>query len=240
MNWYLITNILAGLGCLLFLIGCLAFEKFTWKKISIKHIVITAMLIAINVLLTNLLSYNLPSFTGGASVALGDWILFLLGAMFGPLVGFIGAVCTDSLGSIVNVGGMYHAGFMFDKVMLAFMGAMVFVFKKNKWLILKIVILYMIPLALESFIFNSIWLYSMGWGNAVFVNMIVKLIKYPIVLIIYTTLVTTSLLALNPLLVRWQTNTDVWCLKHGLIWEFKNKKSNMEKISQSIGENSYE
>jgi uncharacterized membrane protein YeaQ/YmgE (transglycosylase-associated protein family) len=52
--------------------------------------------------------------------------------MFGPLVGFIGAVCADSLGSIVNVGGMYHAGFMFDKVMLAFMGAMVFVFKKNK------------------------------------------------------------------------------------------------------------
>lgn len=233
MNWYLITNILAAIGVLIILIGSLAIEKFSWRKISTKHVVIIAMFIAINVLLTNLLSYNLPILPGGVSVALGDWILFLLGAIFGPLVGWIGAVTGDSLGAIINVGGTYHAGFMFDKTVLAFAGSLVFAFKKNNLVTLKVILIYAISLLFESLLFNPIWLYASGWGDAVFVNMIAKIIKYPIVLVTYVILVLVSLVALNPILVRWQSNTYVWCLRNGLFWQIVKKQDKQDKINVS-------
>lgn len=233
MNWYVVTNAAAAVGVLLILLAALVIEKFTWRRISTKHVVIVSMFIALNVLLTNLLSYNLPILAGGVSVALGDWILFLLGAMFGPLIGWIGAVTGDSLGAIINVGGSYHAGFMFDKTILAFAGAMVFAFKKNKFITLKIFIIYAFALAIESLLLNPIWLFASGWGSAVFVNMVAKIIKYPIVLVIYGSLVSMCLMLLNSILVRWQSTTYVWCLRNGIFWQFSKKIEKQDKINNS-------
>jgi thiamine transporter len=241
MNWYLITNIVAALGVVMILIASLAIEKFSWRKISTKHVVIIALFIAINVLLTNLLSYNLPIIPGGVNIALGDWILFLLGAIFGPLVGWIGAVTADSLGAIINVGGAYHAGFMFDKTILAFSGSMIFIFKKNNLITLKVILFYAISLAFESLLFNPIWLYASGWGNAVFINMVGKIIKYPIVLFCYVSFVLVSLAALNPILIRWQSNTFVWCLRNGLFWQISKKQNKQDKINlDEKGNTTYE
>lgn len=211
---YIITNAVAALGVAFYIVIGLWIEKWTWRKISIKHIAIASLLSAISVILTNLVSYNLKFLPGGLSLALGDWILFLVGMMFGPLLGITTAICTDSLGSIVNLGGVYHFGFTLDKCTLAFLGSLVFIFKKNNLILLKVTLFYALGLFLESFLFNPVWLYASGYSYFVFVSMVIKLIKFPIEVVLYVFFVYSCWLILKKVIIHWQAQNQVWCLRH--------------------------
>gem|GEM_PF-5150787 len=55
---------------IIFLIA-FAMERFTFKKISLRHMTVIAMFGAISVVLTNVISYSIPIF-GNVRLALGD------------------------------------------------------------------------------------------------------------------------------------------------------------------------
>jgi len=93
-----------------------------------------AFLIALSVLLTNLLSYSFFVFGGMIRLALGNFLLFTIGMIFGPFSGMIGGLLSDTLGTLINNGGAYHFGFALAKTLFGLSGGLVFLFKNNKWL----------------------------------------------------------------------------------------------------------
>jgi ECF transporter S component (folate family) len=80
--------------------------------------------------LTNVVGY---SYIFGVQMMLGNFLIFLTGMMFGPLIGTVSAIITDTIGSLINMGGAYHAGFMLIKVILGVSGGLVFLFKTNAY-----------------------------------------------------------------------------------------------------------
>ncbi|AKX33726.1 hypothetical protein SLITO_v1c00580 [Spiroplasma litorale] len=214
MNWYLATNIIAALCLAALLLIALAMEKFTFKKISIKHIAVLSTLCAVSAVLTGL-SYKLSELIfGGFNIrlALGDWIIFLVGMLFGPLCGVISGICTDTLMTILVPNSFgYHAGYMFCKALLGFGGALVFIFNNRKYILAKVIVIYSVFYIIQSLFFNQIWM--MSWkGNAAWLDLAVKIIKLPISLSIYILFVYSSYKALQPLLSKWSVN-EVWCYR---------------------------
>ncbi|AKU79309.1 folate family ECF transporter S component [Spiroplasma turonicum] len=213
-NWYVITNVIGALGLVVLFIVALWMEGFTFKKISVKHIAALSMLCAVSAVLTGL-SYKISeAIFGGFNIrlALGDWIIFLIGMLLGPLCGVIAGVCTDTLMTLLTPNSFgYHCGYMFCKSLLGLVGALVFVFRNRKYILAKVIVIYSIVFIFQSLVFNQIWM--MSWkGNAAWLDLIGKLIKLPISLSIYTFLVYTSFIALQPILNKWSTH-DVWCYR---------------------------
>ncbi|WP_338970080.1 folate family ECF transporter S component [Spiroplasma endosymbiont of Labia minor] len=213
---YVLTNLFAVFGVIILFVISLSLEKWTFKKLSIRIISIMGIMTALSVILTNLISYNIPLMGNKIMLALGDWILFLNGMIFGPIAGIITAVATDSIGSVINVGGGYHAGFMFDKSLLAISGSFIFLMSTNKNWYFHVIWLYCIAFFIISFLLNSIWLYASGWTDLVFINVIFKLIKFPIEIIIYPFFVISSFSILKIIIQKW-TQDQIWCLRKGTI-----------------------
>ncbi|AUM62317.1 folate family ECF transporter S component [Spiroplasma monobiae] len=211
MNFYLYTNIAAGILLLGILVTSLALENFTFKKISLKHITVIALFAACSAIMTGL-SYMIPPIFGNIQIALGDWIIFLIGLIFGPVCGIISAICTDTLMSITLPSRLgYHAGYMFGKCVLAFFGSLVFLTKSEKRILLKVIVLYTFAYILQSLLLNQIWM--MSWkGNAAWLDFVAKLIKLPVTLPIYITLTISSYIPIRKMLKNWNTEF-VWCFK---------------------------
>ncbi|QHX36316.1 folate family ECF transporter S component [Spiroplasma sp. BIUS-1] len=211
MNFYLYTNIVAAILILGIFVCALALENFTFKKISLKHLTVISLFAACSAILTGL-SYKIPPVFGNVSIALGDWIIFLLGLLFGPLCGVISAICTDTLMSITLPSQWgYHAGYMFNKCVLAFFGALVFLTKSEKRILLKVIILYSFGYIIQSLLLNQIWM--MSWaGAAAWLDLVKKIIKLPISLPIYITLTYASYIPIRKLLEGWSTEY-VWCFR---------------------------
>ncbi|QGS51516.1 folate family ECF transporter S component [Spiroplasma tabanidicola] len=210
-NYYIITNVIGFLGVAALFVGALALEKFTFKKISVRHITVMATFGASSVVLTNLVGYNIP-ILGNVRLAFGDWIIFLLGMMFGPLCGVISAIAIDTVGNLIPNAFGYHSGYMMNKSILGICGALVFISKKDNWIILKTALFYGIPYTLQSLLFNQIWM--MSWkGEAAWLDIVPKLIKLPITLPIYIIISYSTFKVLQKLLDRWQTE-DIWCFKN--------------------------
>lgn len=217
---YVLTNIGAWLGiAILFYIGVLLDYK-NWKKISILTITITSLLIALSVILTNVISYTIPfPFTGGGVIklALGNFLIFVIGMLFGPFFGVLSGLATDALGALVNIAGTYHSGFAFNLALYGFLGSMVFLFKSDKFWILKTIILYTISFALISFAFNVLWLYATGLKQVLFpMAFVVRAIKFPIQLAIYLPMVISSFTILYKLIIS-RHNIALWCTQKGLL-----------------------
>jgi len=211
MNIYLITNIISWIMIAIIFLIAFAMERFTFKKISLRHMTVIAMFGAISVVLTNVISYSIPIF-GNVRLALGDWIIFLIGMLFGPMSGVISAITIDSIGMLAPNPFSYHAGFLLNKVILGLFGSFVFLFKTKKYLFFKVIILYFIPFALQSLVLNPVWM--MSWiGNAAWVDLIFRVIKLPISITIYVSLAYTSFKVLYPLLKRWPEE-NIWCLQN--------------------------
>ncbi|ARU92304.1 hypothetical protein SCLARK_001870 [Spiroplasma clarkii] len=206
---YLITNIVAAILIVCVFVIALAMEDFTFKKITIRHITVISLFAAVSVILTNLISYSIPIF-GNIRLALGDWIIFLLGMIFGPLCGVISAISIDAMGNFIPNAFGFHAGYMLNKVILGFFGALVFFSNSKNRVFLKILVLYALPFTFQSLLFNQIWMMSYV-GNAAWLDLIVKLIKLPIALPIYVTLTYSAYKAVLPLLKMWPEEM-VWCL----------------------------
>lgn len=234
MNVYLSTNLFSIFSILIILMTTMFFQRKTFRNIKIKDISLVSLLVSLSVMLTNFISYNIPILPGGIKLALGDWIIFLIGLIFGPLFGVVGGITSDLVGTLINIGGVYHSGFMLDKVILGVFGGFVFLTKNNKFIKLKIITYFTIAYSLISLILNNIWLYASGWSDAIFVSIIIKLIKLPISLIIYESLLLISFVFIKGLLSRY-FNTHVWCTRHENEFELKakeyKKENNIKKLT---------
>ncbi|AHI52418.1 folate family ECF transporter S component [Spiroplasma culicicola] len=222
MNWYLITNIAAVILTIVVLLIALAMEDFSFKKISLKHLTVISTFGAVSVVLTNIVGYSIP-ILGSIRLAFGDWIIFMLGMMFGPLCGVISAISIDTLGSVIPNSFGYHAGYMFNKTILGLFGSLVYFSKSNNRLLLKIIILYSIAYIFQSLLFNQIWM--MSWkGQAAWFDFVAKIIKLPVVLPIYITVTYATFRTMLPLLNRWTNVEQIWCFRHK---QFNNLQTNI-------------
>ncbi|WHQ36957.1 folate family ECF transporter S component [Spiroplasma sp. SV19] len=210
---YLLTNIGAWLGIGFFLgLGVLLDYK-NLKKINILTITVTSLLIALSVILTNLIGYTIP-ITGGIALALGNFLIFVVGMLFGPFFGVLSGIATDTLGSLVNIQGTYHGGFAFNLAFYGLMGSIVFLFKSEKFWVVKTIMLYIIAFVLISFGFNVLWLYSIGWNSVVLgVTFIAKAIKFPIQMAIYLPMTISSFTILYKLITTRHSIT-LWCAQN--------------------------
>ncbi|WP_381414853.1 folate family ECF transporter S component [Spiroplasma endosymbiont of Anurida maritima] len=214
---YIITNILSALTIITLLGVFSLIYRQEIKKISILSITICSVLIALSVILTNFVGYSFIFFGATITIALGNFILFIIGMLFGPVLGIISAIATDSLGSLIFINGPYHNGFMFNLVLYAILGALTFCYKTQKYWALKASIHYIVSFVLISFFFNTIWIYSIyenvGFTAATF---IIKLIKFPISISIYIP-ITLSSFSLMYFLINNNTSLDFWSKRKYLI-----------------------
>ncbi|WP_338972437.1 HPr(Ser) kinase/phosphatase [Spiroplasma endosymbiont of Panorpa germanica] len=227
---YIFTSLGAVLGICIFFTLALFMERWSFKRLSIKVVSVLALLTSLSVVLTNFFSYSFPFFGGVIILALGDWLIFISGMTFGPLAGVIVGICTDLTGSMISLFGQFHIGFMMIKVMLGFSGSLVFLFRKNNFIYLKVLLMYSLTYTLTSLVFNPIWLYAIGWGNAVFVHFLARLIKLPFGIAVYPTIAYLSFSIIVKIIGNW-SDDNLWCFRRGNIVFFDKIKLIVKKGS---------
>ncbi|AGM25756.1 hypothetical protein SSYRP_v1c01600 [Spiroplasma syrphidicola EA-1] len=227
---YLLTNIGAWLGIALLMGLAVWMDYKNIKQISILAITLTSFLVALSVLLTNLISYSVPFFGfGGIRLALGNFLIFVVGMLFGPFLGVLSGIATDLLGSMINIAGSYHGGFTLNLVLYGFVGSLAFLFQAKKLWYLNAIIFYTLTFMVISFGLNTLWLYSIGWNSVVVGSaFIVKLIKFPIEMLIYIPLALGTFSLLYKLITA-KNNMLLWCTKHGELY-FKRTRDNKYPI----------
>ncbi|WP_338983371.1 hypothetical protein [Spiroplasma endosymbiont of Othius punctulatus] len=208
-TWLVATNVVSWILIALFLAASVLIERKRIKDTKILHIAIVGMICGLSAILTNLLGYNLSIFSYSIKLALGQWLIFIVGLLYGPMLGVICAVCADLIGALVGLGGgAFHAGFMLCTAIIGFSGGVTLLFGK-KFIIIKGALIYSIAFTMQSLILNPLWLYSMGFGEYVFVDIIIKLIKLPISLSIYISLISATYFALIQIIKR-MNDQDCW------------------------------
>ncbi|WP_279306709.1 folate family ECF transporter S component [Mesoplasma lactucae] len=221
----------------MFLIGSYLIERKTLKKtFKTRNIALMALLIALSVVLTNALGYSFFIFGGTIRLALGNFLIFVIGMIFGPFTGMISGLLSDTVGTLINSGGAYHFGFALAKALFGFFGGMVFIFKTNKLWTLKTIGMFIFVFILYSFVISPISVAGLYNNKSIGALIgIGKLIRLPIELLIYIPLTFISFDILYLLLSKSSNkNNYVWCLKNGKI-NFKPKKTLKEKYKIKSG-----
>ncbi|WP_339022683.1 folate family ECF transporter S component [Spiroplasma endosymbiont of Crioceris asparagi] len=215
---FIYTNIIAGLLVIALLITAFAMEGFKFK-VKTLHITMVSVICALSVILTNLLGYNVSIFSVNIHLSLGQWLMFLIGFYFGPILGVLSSIATDTIGDLINIGGgVYHAGFLLNIVLVGFTGALIKYMGIKHFLTLKIILLYSLIFCIQSLILNPIWIYSMGLTELVYVDLAIKLAKLPVSLFIYNSLLITTIKFFKSFLLT--NEIDFWIYK-----PIKNKKN---------------
>ncbi len=185
---YIYSNVLFLMLIIIIFLICLSMDNWTFKKIKVKQMSYISVICSVSVLLTNCISYSFSLSYIHFSLALGQWLLFSCGLVFGPLCGFICAICTEIVGDIINVGGVFHLGFLFSSVLCAFFGSIVFKFANKKryfWIGISYTIYYIF----KAFLINPVCYYYIGFYNGVFINLIITLIRTPFLIFLYLSLI---------------------------------------------------
>lgn len=192
-----------------------------------------AFLIALSVLLTNLLSYSFLVVGTTIRLALGNFLLFTTGMIFGPFTGMISGLLSDTLGTLINNGGVYHFGFAFAKSLFGLSGGLVFLYKNNKWLFLKIISYFSLNFLIYSFVISPLSVASLYNSYSLAILMGVgKLLRFPIEIGIYLPLVFLSFNLLSFLLWRVrgkQKKNKLWCFRNGRVSLKKTSKLPKQK-----------
>ncbi|ATZ20587.1 folate family ECF transporter S component [Mesoplasma coleopterae] len=217
-----VTNIIAVLLIFsLFFIG-MFIDKIHAKKFTVKNITLLGLIVALSIILTNVIGYSMVF---GFRIMIGNFMIFFAGMVFGPLGGIIAGFCSDLVGSMINITGTFHFGFMLSKIFIGFCGALVFIFKKNNFWFIKMIFFLILSLAITSFLITPICLVASGLGSLAAINYIKKVIILPIELLIfipsiYACLKISSLLLKSEI----QQPSRPWFLRHGEL-KFKISKS---------------
>ncbi|PPE05825.1 folate family ECF transporter S component [Williamsoniiplasma lucivorax] len=230
--YFILTNTIAISAIVIFFIGAVFIEKFSYKRLTIFNISAMGMLVALSIVLTNVIGYNIRIM--GSSFMIGNFVIFLSGMLFGPLAGIINAMAADLTGFIINSAGEFNAGYMFIKVMYGVMGAMVFLDRKTSWWIIKTIVYMAICSILHLMVFNPIlilskspqitsvgsffhyyWLYLGGisiTGSVGIPKPLLFIVQCPI----YASMVIVSFRVTYFLVARVSNREQtVWCAKHG-------------------------
>ncbi len=156
-TFFLITNIVAFLLILgLFTIVCF-FQK--WHTITVRDLSVSGVLIAMAMLLNGFTS-NLR-IGGSINLRLGDVVIFYMGYRCSYLLGLTSAVISDLLKGVFFSSGLFHLGFTFNACLLSFTGALSKQFTKDK--VYFLIIFFIVNYLLVSFVFDVVWLTSMGY-----------------------------------------------------------------------------
>ncbi|ATZ19032.1 hypothetical protein ESOMN_v1c06500 [Williamsoniiplasma somnilux] len=228
--FYWITNGSAIFVILLLFIGSLAIEKFSFKRFTTKNIALIGLLCAVAVVLTNVVGY---SRIFGFQIMIGNFVIFLTGMAFGPLVGVVIGVVADGVGALINLSGTFHAGFMLEKVLFGVLGSFVFFSKSNKWWILKVILFMSLAIIIGLFAINPISLWSSGFVDGyIYTTFIKHLIMFPIELVVYG-LLTISCFRVLWIFLKKMPNREksAWVARNGDIrFLMKKHESELTKI----------
>lgn len=129
-------------------------------KINIKHMVMAAFLTALSIVLTRFLSVMFPE----VRIGLGRVPLTLSGLLFGPLLGGISGAAADLVGMLLFPTGAYHPGFTISSMLDGLIPGLLAVYfrnntrKGNPYTLLRIFLVQLITIVLNSVILNTLWL----------------------------------------------------------------------------------
>lgn len=230
-TFYWITNGAAIGLSICFLFGAWLLDRQWKKRFTTVNITLIATLCALSVVLTNVIGYSQIL---GMRIMVGNFILFLTGMIFGPIAGVLIGVVTDGVGSLVFLGGIYHSGFMLEKIIFGFLGSLIFTFKTVKWWQVKVFILMGLGIILQLFVLTPISLWASGGAGYMIASLIKKVIIFPIELTIYPILTITSMRVIWLLLAKIpNSQTTVWAMRKGDVrFLLKPKKTMTEELSK--------
>ncbi|ASZ08822.1 ECF transporter S component [Mesoplasma chauliocola] len=177
-----ITNLIAGLLILLIFFIGIGIDKIHAKKFTVKNIALLGLIVALSIILTNVVGYSMVF---GFRIMIGNFMIFFAGMIFGPLGGIVAGFCSDLVGSMINISGAFHFGFMFAKIFIGFCGSLVFLFKRNNWWFVKMIFFLILSLAITSFLITPICLVASGYTSLAAINFVKKIIILPIELMIF-------------------------------------------------------
>lgn len=126
------------------------------KRLTAKNIAVMGLLLAGQIILTNFLSYQVLtlriSFTFIATYLLATW--------FGPLLGGIGSVLSDLVGTVLfSKGGTFFWGFTFSAFLSAFFYGLVFY--KKPFTLTRVIVAVLINVIVIDLLLNTFWLVLM-------------------------------------------------------------------------------
>ena len=234
---YLSSFIISWIIIIILLTISIFLDWESFKNPSIFTITIGSLITAISAILTSLISYKIPIF-GNNSIRLdfGSFLIFILGMLFGPFFGVLFGIAADTIVFLLGFSGAYNSIYTLDKVLFGFISGLIFLKKNNKWWVFWLYSTYGLTFIITSFGLNSFALYVMFGKSAVIASLIFKVIKAPIEIVIYSSLVLVCFSLLYKLC--WSRITiKIWCMKNQgyLLEKLKRHKKNLDddKIDSS-------
>ncbi|WP_051418472.1 folate family ECF transporter S component [Mesoplasma seiffertii] len=228
----LYTTIGAAIGIILLFAISFAMEKFSWRRFTVKNIAILGVLVALSVTLTNVIGYTVIF---GMKIMLGNFVVFLTGMVFGPLAGVVTGLASDTVGAFIHLGGVFHLGFMFIKILIGFVGSLVFAFKSNRYWVVKMVVAYVLFILVHLFFLTPLFTWALYGTSFAQVNFIKKAILAPFQMVVYPFL-TYSCFNVLWVLLRKDVGTSraVWVGRHGTLnLVVKPRKTEYQKLIES-------
>ncbi len=190
------TNAFAlSLFVLIFSLAFILEMNFKYKKTS-KHISYIGIFIAFIVVLNTcsiwICKFISPS--GQIEVRIGDPIIFVVGMIFGPIIGIIVGISSDLITLLTtNEVGVFHFGFTINSCLLGFVGSLIFIFKKNKYWYINLTWIYFLSFFLITMFLDRLWLTSTYKFNAFILELLlIELVKSTIEYFIYLFIIIIS------------------------------------------------
>lgn len=125
--------------------------KNTKRTITTKSLVCCAVLAALSVVMARLLSISVD---GGVRYSLDKFPLFLAGMLFGPLLGGMTGFAADFLGSLMQFG--FNPVFCPPAILYGVFGGLMRHYIMKKPSVLRLVLSYLLPVAIGSILYQSI------------------------------------------------------------------------------------
>lgn len=155
MYWQ--TSLIAlSILLLCFIIAGLINHKFCW--VNTFNLVLIALLSALSVILTNIIGYSQILF--GKQIELGNFLILIIGMLFGPWAAIVGGITSDLLGDLIFIGGTFHLGFMLSKIIFGLSGCLIFSRFFSQWWRIKLWFLCIIAILIQMFFIHPLSLYG--------------------------------------------------------------------------------
>lgn len=163
---------------------------------NLRSITGIAVLIALSVILS---WFSIP-ISPSLRIGLGFLVTAMLGMLYGPVAGAVGAGIADIVGYMIKPDGAFFFGFTLTAMLGAFIYGL-FLYQKNGKLLWRVIISKtFINLTLNS-ILNTIWM-SILLGKTINVLIVPRMIKNLVMLPLQVVLLYTVLLVVEKFLVR--------------------------------------
>lgn len=229
---YILTNVGAWVVIALLMGGSILIDRKGFRQYHLVDLTLIALLVSVSVVLTNVISYKFIIFSQSIRLALGAFILFVIGMLFGPYFGIIGALAADTIGILVGLGGAYSALFTLDDVLYGFMGAFVWIGNFKKWWIFKTALIYTCTLVFVSFGIDVLYSYTYFGVAGIVTSLIAKAIKIGPEAVLYSSLTVISFITLYEIIKERFYHT-IWVLE-------RTKQVLLRRIKKKHDEVNYE